>query len=224
MSNSLMPFIFEGVGIRSLTKEDGSIWFVVKDVCEVLEIVNSRDAIAKLRDKDKDDVGLTDTIGRTQKMTIISEFGLYELVLSSRKENAQRFKYWICDEVIPSIRKTGTYGHRELTTMDMLETMFKQYREQETKRMEMERKLKAVEAKQEVFLKSTEYFTVLAYSRMIGVAISLDQAKRLGKKATALCREKGLPVDKARDPRFGMIGCYPEKVLDEVFQQEFSLC
>lgn len=95
--------------------------------------------------------------------------------------------------------------------MDMLEAMFKQYREQETRRMELERKVKAIESKQEVFLKATEYFSILAYAKIIGVTISLEQSKQLGRKAAALCRKHCLATDKVRDPRFGHIGAYPEE-------------
>lgn len=110
MNNSLMIFDFNKNKVRSFKKDDNSIWFVAKDVCDVLEIVNNRDAILKLDDDEKDDVGITDTIGRNQDMTIISESGLYSLVLTSRKKEAKNFKKWITSEVIPSIRKTGGYN------------------------------------------------------------------------------------------------------------------
>lgn len=219
---NVVQFVFEEVNVRTQVKEDGSIWFVAKDVCDVLGLGNPSQAISRLREKDKDSLISNDVVGRTKEMTIVSEFGLYELVLGSRKENAQKFKYWICDEVIPSIRKTGSYGKKDISTMDMLEAMFKQYREQETRRMELERKVKAIESKQEVFLKATEYFSILAYAKIIGVTISLEQSKQLGRKAAALCRKHCLATDKVRDPRFGHIGAYPEKVLDEIFAEEFA--
>lgn len=225
MSN-IVPFVFEEVNVRTQVKEDGSIWFVAKDICEILGLDNVSQSVSKLRDKDKSSVNaniISNDIGHGGKdPLIISEFGLYELVLGSRKENAQKFKYWICDEVIPSIRKTGSYGKKDISTMDMLEAMFRQYREQEAKRMELERKVKAIESKQEVFLKATEYFSILAYAKNVGVTVSLEQAKQLGRKAAALCRKHGLATDKVRDPRFGHIGAYPEKILDELFAAEFS--
>ena len=88
---------------------DGEPWFVAADVCRVLEIGNSRDAVARLDEDERDGVGITDTIGRRQEMTVISESGLYALIFTSRKDAAKRFRKWITAEVIPAIRRTGRY-------------------------------------------------------------------------------------------------------------------
>ena len=93
--------------IRAISR-DGEPWFVAKDVCTALGVANSRDALARLDDDEKG-VGLTDTLGGAQEMTIINEPGLYTLVLSSRKPEARAFKRWITHEVIPAIRRTGGY-------------------------------------------------------------------------------------------------------------------
>lgn len=91
---------------------DGEPWFVLADVCKVLDIANPRDAASRLDDDEKDAVGITDAIGRPQQQTIINESGLYSVILTSRKEGAKRFKKWVTSEVLPSIRKTGSYGKR----------------------------------------------------------------------------------------------------------------
>ncbi|QKQ75610.1 Bro-N domain-containing protein [Nostoc sp. TCL240-02] len=107
MSN-LTVFQFESHEVRFVgTAFDP--WWVAADVCAVLEIKNSRDAIARLDEDEKDDVAITDTIGRQQMMTAINESGLYSLILTSRKAQAKRFKKWVTSEVLPSIRKTGKY-------------------------------------------------------------------------------------------------------------------
>jgi len=106
--SNLIPFSFEGTEVRVLD-QTGEPWWVLTDVCQVLEIANSRDAATRLDDDEKDDVGITDAIGREQKTTIINESGLWSLVLTSRKLAAKRFKKWITTDVIPSIRKTGSY-------------------------------------------------------------------------------------------------------------------
>lgn len=82
---------------------------MAKDVCESLGISNHRDALTRLDDDEKDDVGITDTIGRTQKNSIVNESGLYKLAFTSRKEEAKRFTKWVTSEVLPTIRKTGSY-------------------------------------------------------------------------------------------------------------------
>lgn len=96
------------VSFRTVTI-DGEPWFVAIDVCSALGIANSRDAVSKL---DTDDVGTTDgvdSLGRRAKLTIVNESGLYSLTFQSRKEEAKKFKRWVTKEVLPQIRKTGTY-------------------------------------------------------------------------------------------------------------------
>jgi len=91
---------------------DGEIWWVASDICKVLGLSNSREAISNLDDDEKDDVSIADTIGRKQKMNIINEPGLYRLIFKSIKPEAKKFKRWILHEVIPQIRKTGAYSIR----------------------------------------------------------------------------------------------------------------
>lgn len=83
-------------------------WFIAKDVCEVLEINNSRKAISRLDDDEKG-VTISDTLGGKQELSIINEAGLYSLILTSRKPEAKAFKRWITHEVLPSIRQHGQY-------------------------------------------------------------------------------------------------------------------
>jgi prophage antirepressor-like protein len=83
-------------------------WFVAKDVCEVLEIGNTTMAVQRLPDLMKG-VNSIDTLGGKQQVSIVSESGVYKLVFTSRKPEAEKFTDWLATEVIPSIRKTGTY-------------------------------------------------------------------------------------------------------------------
>ena len=106
--NDIKLFQNEQFGQVRVIERDGDPWFVAKDVCACLSIANSRDAVARLDDDEKD-VGKTDTLGGNQEMTIVSEPGLYSLVLRSNKPEAKAFKRWITHDVIPSIRKTGAY-------------------------------------------------------------------------------------------------------------------
>ncbi|TPG53297.1 phage repressor protein/antirepressor Ant [Roseomonas nepalensis] len=104
----IVPFDFEGLAVRVVTLDDEPR-FVLADICRVLEISNARDAASRLDDDEKDGVGITDAIGREQLTTVVSESGLYSLILTSRKEAAKRFKKWVTSEVLPTIRKTGGY-------------------------------------------------------------------------------------------------------------------
>ena len=91
-----------------IVEKDGEPWFVAKDVCDILALGNPRSSIALL-DEDERGVHSMDTPSGKQEMGIISEAGLYSLILRSRKPEAKAFKRWVTHEVLPSIRKTGAY-------------------------------------------------------------------------------------------------------------------
>ena len=103
------PFASSGDGFNlSATEKDGQAWFIAADVCRNLEIKNYRDAVAKLDDDEKG-VGIADTLGGRQQLTIINESGLYSLAFTSRKEAAKRFRKWVTNVVLPNLRKHGGY-------------------------------------------------------------------------------------------------------------------
>ena len=104
--NELQVFTSEECGEVRVLKRNNEAWFVAVDVCKCLEINNARQAVTRLDDDEKTTVISND--GR--QMNIISESGLYSLVLSSRKKEAKVFKRWVTHDVLPSIRKTGGYN------------------------------------------------------------------------------------------------------------------
>lgn len=94
--------------VRSLVIE-GEPWLVGKDVAEALGYNNPRDAISKhVEDEDKG-VAKCDTLGGKQNLTIVNESGFYSLVFGSKLPTAKKFKHWVTSEVLPTLRKTGTY-------------------------------------------------------------------------------------------------------------------
>lgn len=98
-----------GSNVRVVHDANSEPWFVAKDVCEILGIVNPRDALSNLDDDEKG-VANTDTLGGEQTLNTVSESGLYSLILRSRKPEAKVFKRWITHEVLPSLRKVGLYS------------------------------------------------------------------------------------------------------------------
>lgn len=92
---------------------DGEPWFVAADVCRALDIGNSRQAVTRLDDDEKNTVALNDGIPGNPEKTVVNEPGLYSLVLGSRKPEAKAFKRWITHDVIPAIRKTGGYSVKQ---------------------------------------------------------------------------------------------------------------
>ena len=109
MSNEIQRFEFKGAALRTLTDENGEPWFVAKDVCDVLELSNVGQALARLDDDEKSSITLNDGTPGNPNKAIVSESGLYALVLASRKPEAHEFKRWVTHEVLPQIRKTGGY-------------------------------------------------------------------------------------------------------------------
>ena len=109
MSN-LIPHIFNDYSIRT-TEINGQIWFVATDVCKALEISNAPQALSRLDDDERLTISNSDSQNGkgAQNYNIINESGLYSLILRSRKAEAKRFKKWVTAEVLPSIRKTGSY-------------------------------------------------------------------------------------------------------------------
>lgn len=104
----LKIFHYQDKQIRTVEK-DGETWWVLKDVCEVLEINNHKMAAQRLDGDEVSQTDLTDSLGRQQSTTITNESGLYNVILRSDKPQAKPFRKWITSEVIPSIRKHGAY-------------------------------------------------------------------------------------------------------------------
>lgn len=113
MNNEIQRFDFKGASLRTLTDEAGEPWFVAKDVCDILGMSNPSMAVTAL---DKDEVAQIDPkdyLGSenrsNQAVNIVSEPGLYKLIMRSRKPEAHEFQRWVTHEVLPQIRRTGGY-------------------------------------------------------------------------------------------------------------------
>lgn len=118
-TNLPVVFNFGNLSIRTIDR-DGEIWFVASDVCDALELSNPSAAISRLDDDERSmfNIGQGNTLSSNEGIAgargnpntnIISESGLYSLVMSSRKAEAKQFKRWVTHEVLPAIRKTGRY-------------------------------------------------------------------------------------------------------------------
>ena len=108
--NEMRVFVNEEFGEVRTAIRDEEVWFVASDVCRVLDIGNSRQAIRRLDSDEKGVISNDTSQGRSEVLNCVNEYGLYSLVLGSRKPQARAFKRWITHEVIPSIRKYGGYA------------------------------------------------------------------------------------------------------------------
>ena len=107
--NDLAVFQNEQFGSVRVIERENEPWFVAADVCRALQISDTQSALRRLHDDEKGK-DLIRTPGGEQEMLVVSEPGLYSLVLGSRKPEAEAFQRWITHEVVPSIRKHGAYA------------------------------------------------------------------------------------------------------------------
>ena len=116
-TNGIQLFSYGANPVR-IIKKYNEFWFVAKDVCDILEIKNPRDAISVLDDDEKDTVGISDSSKlRRYTLNIISESGLYKLTFRSNKPEAKKFTKWVTSDVLPTLIRTGTYNVRKATPM-----------------------------------------------------------------------------------------------------------
>ena len=109
MNNEIQRFEFKGESLRALTNMAGEPWFVLKDCMSILDLGNPTETVKMFDDDEFSTTEVIDSIGRRQQAYIISEPGLYRLVMRSRKPEAKEFQRWVTHEVLPQIRKTGGY-------------------------------------------------------------------------------------------------------------------
>ena len=171
--NEIKIFTNENFGEVGAVELEGNTWFIARDVCRALELDNSRQAISRLDEDEKNTVILNDGNRGNPNMAIINESGLYSLVLSSRKPEAKAFKRWITHEVLPSIKKHGMYAMDELLdNPDIAIEALTRLKEEREKRKELEFENK-VQAQQiaELQPKATYYDLVLQNPDLISTSL-----------------------------------------------------
>lgn len=160
MNNEIQQFDFRGASLRTLTDKAGEPWFVAKDVCDILELTNPAVALQSLDDDEKTNLSNSYVWSESgRRPLIISEPGLYRLVMRSRKPEAKEFQRWVTHEVLPQIRKTGGYIPTTAADDDMtilakavmigqrtMEAQNQQIAEQQTRIVELEPKARFADA------------------------------------------------------------------------------
>ena len=222
---NLEIFKNENFEIRVAVDENNEPLFCLSDVCKILDIANSRDAKTRL---DLKGVATTDTLtnGGMQKLDFINEPNLYRLILQSRKPEAEVFQEWVFAEVLPSIRKTGSYTQKPLNSIDYLQmqlNLMKEHDERlaaiEQKRQKDERRFKNLEntAKRDESLK--EYTTAVGFGILKGVSLDKIQCQRLGTKAAKISRSEGVLIVTIPDQKHGKVGTYRRDILEQAFNE-----
>lgn len=150
--NELQNFNFEGNEVRTVLINDEP-YFVGKDIADVLGYLNTRDALSKhVDEEDKNSVAIHDGKKGNPNQVVINESGMYSLVLSSKLPNAKKFKHWVTNEVLPSIRKHGAYMTDEkieeaLLNPDTIISLATQLKEEREGRLIAEQQVKEFQPK-----------------------------------------------------------------------------
>lgn len=135
--NEITSWNYEGAEVRTV-QIDGEPWFVLADFCRELEISHVKDTATRI---DEDDLGQTEVIdrmGRSQKVWIINESGLYTVILRSDKPQAKPFRKWVTSVVLPSIRKTGSYSVQQPNNFENLSPQLQVLIQMETRQKQIE--------------------------------------------------------------------------------------
>lgn len=206
MSNDLVKFEFEGRGVRTVVIEDEP-WFVAKDVCEILGIVDPKSSVRNLDDDEKG-VHTMPTPGGNQRIFIVSESGLYALIFKSRKENAKRFRRWVTGEVLPQIRKTGKY---ELVPSEMPKSLPEALRAYADA---LEREQMLIEDKTELEVKLDEAKEWYSIKRMEKLNFPRKFDWRELKRESHRLRR---PIKKVFDQNYGEVNTYHISVWESLY-------
>lgn len=243
-------FIFpeNQAAIRQFTRGDGEECFIGIDVCNSLDLKNSRQVLSRLEEDERGDVQIVDGIGRPQSATYVTLPGLFSLIGSSRQERTKIFKRWVNHEVLPSIRKTGKYDVNQprpevqklidqdpvTATLNQLIAVRRDYFDLLCKQQEMGNQIAdatmvandartiAQQAIDQVNGR-TGFMAILGYAITRGYKIPADRLAVVGKKVAQAARARQLEGKTVHDERFGTVKSWPVPLLeslDDVFAAE----
>ena len=174
----LQVFAFEGQSNIRVVMKDGDPWFVAKDVCGVLGLNNTTEALRCL-DSDELTSEFLKSGGQRREMRLVSESGIYALIMRSNKPDAKKFRKWVTSEVLPSIRKTGAYSLRPTLSPEELALR------QEELALNKAKFLTDLIEKYKVHLSSTAIESMVSYSANIVAGFEIVPLPRTEKHYTA---------------------------------------
>jgi len=202
-------------------------WFCIKDICDILGLTNPTVVTQRLDEDEVTKFNLGSKVGITN---FTNESGLYTLILRSDKPEAKPFRKWITLEVIPAIRKTGKYEEKPMTSAQYLLQQAQWMVEAENRMNNIEndvaqtnqsignmkKDITRIEHNERRTVTSN-HLTVIAYANMKGIKPNTYNSSVMGRKATKVCRTRGLLTGTVVDSKYGLINTYPLEVLDEIF-------
>lgn len=177
--NKVTIFKYEENKLVRTINISGEPWFVLKDVCDVLGLSTPARVAERLDSDEVSQAHLIDSVGRSQEMTIISESGLYNVILRSDKPEAKPFRKWVTAVVLPSIRKNGGYiaGQEELSPQELMAKALLVAQKTLTDR---DARIKELTAQNQIMQPKAEYFDELVARNLL--TNFRETAKELGIK------------------------------------------
>ena len=177
----IQVFTYNSNEVRTV-ELNGEPWFVLKDVCEVLGIGNSR-MVADRLDEDEKGVSQIDTLGGLQNVSIISESGLYNVILRSDKPEAKPFRKWVTGTVLPSIRRHGAYMTPEtlqaaILSPDTMIQLCQQLKAEQDKNATLTAANSQLTVEKQILAPKAEYFDELVDRNLL--TSFRETAKQLG--------------------------------------------
>ena len=231
--SDFIPFDFDGIRVRTI-EQDGDVWFIAVDVAKALGYAKPEEAISK---HCKRVTQLSQLVNPAKhgachpETGMVPESDIYRLVMKSRMPAAERFEEWVVGEVLPTLRRTGSYEVRPqepASALDAVEGMVKAMRQFEAEQAEQraEQRIQAnrigyVEERMAQIVGPESYMTVQQYHReCLGQNISAQEASPIGRQLSAYCRQKGVETGKQPIPgsHYPPINTYPKWLLDIYFE------
>ena len=239
MNNEIKIFENPDFGqVRVVVNESNEPLFCLADVCKTLGLTNASVVKEQIIKEFGDDLSQTypilDSLGRKQEAVFIGESHLYFVMMRSDKPNAKSFRLWITKDVIPSIRKTGSYSVKPMSQAELLLQQAQVIVDLEKRQLVQEGKIQQLTEENEVIRKDFDYlksktnntpdfYSVIGFCYLKGISINLEDAKQLGKEASKICKSCGISTGSLPDPRFGRIKTYPYRVLETVVESKISI-
>lgn len=222
--------------VRTIMSASNEPLFCLSDVCRALEMKRFR--IERL-DKDVISNHPLQTAGGLQQVTFVNEDGLYDIVLDSRKPNAKKFRKWITSEVVPSIRKTGSYSVEQPKQLSAAESLLQSVQllvaherqlailEHNQKNMQgainslydkvygMQFQTNLIEQK---LNNEIDRYTVIGYCSAHNIPMTLTEASIIGGMCSRMCKKRNIPLEPIADRRFGKVNTYPSELIAEAIK------
>lgn len=225
---NLEIFKNENFEIRVAVDENNEPLFCLADVCKALGLTNAsvvKDAILSEFELDKLNLGSFDTGYGVKEFTMITEPQLYFVLMRSDKPNAKPFRMFVNKEVLPSIRKTGSYTQKPLSQIEILQGSVEilAAHEKDIKAIKTDVSdlhKEQLKAKHNInrLLNNDNYMTLIAFMNLHGISQKGYHIPSLGKRAKKLSDEQGAFMGAVIDPRYGRINTYSTEILKQIFK------